>query len=600
MVVLSLLPQIDLWISRGQSWNGSFVSAFIDEAYYASYVNALMEGRPRRNDPFGARDDAPAKPLPESLYSIQFVPAYAVAWPARLFRISASSAFIILTPIAALLASLACFWLLVAVTNDRRVAATGTLFVLCLGGFFGSYGLFAKPVDIAIPVLPFLRRYEPAVAFPLYLIFALLIWRSLTIANVRHSRLYALAAGLTLTILIYSYLYLWTAAAAWLACVCLLWFFLRRLDRVTTLWTAAITGAVTAIALLPYLYLISHRAVTTDEQQIMVATHRPELFHVHEIIGGIVLLCFAIAVWRGRVSRTDPQFIFVASLGLLPFVIFNQQVLSGRTLQAFHFEIYSVNYSVALALVLAPVFFWRSVPSRLLVWTAALSFTWGFFAVALPARAIGVTLATENDQRVPVLLRLKELAKEDGTLSDLRAKGEASTLVFSPTVPLIALLPSWTSQGTLLDITGADCAGVSREQRTYFFYLHLYYSNVDPETLRVALNGPQEHTPNELSGVRSVVFGHARIFPGLSSVFVPVRSEEVARAVQIYQTVINSFSREAALRRPIKYAVIPVEGNFDFANLDRWYDRDAGERVGDYVLYKLTLKQAEASQNREQ
>src|SRR5262249_27625787 len=151
--------------------------------------------------------------------------------------------------------------------------------VLCLGGFFGSYGLFAKPVDIAIPVLPFIRRYEPGVAFPLYFIFALFVWRSLTNSSMRYLRLQSFIAGITLAVLIYSYLYLWTAAVAWLACISVLWLCLRRSDRAKTIWTGAIVAAVTVLALIPCLYMISHRAVTTDEQQIMVATHRPEPFH---------------------------------------------------------------------------------------------------------------------------------------------------------------------------------------------------------------------------------------------------------------------------------------------------------------------------------
>ncbi len=31
------------------------------------------------------------------------------------------------------------------------------------------------------------------------------------------------------------------------------------------------------------------------------------------------------------------------------------------------------------------------------------------------------------------------------------------------------------------------------------------------------------------------------------------------------------------------YAVIPADVNFDFANLDRWYESDAGERVGLFI-----------------
>ncbi len=50
------------------------------------------------------------------------------------------------------------------------------------------------------------------------------------------------------------------------------------------------------------------------------------------------------------------------------------------------------------------------------------------------------------------------------------------------------------------------------------------------------------------------------------------------------QRPANSLSREEVLKRPITYAVVAMDANFDFANLDRWYERDAGERIGSNLL----------------
>src|SRR5882672_6427916 len=133
MVLLSLIPQIHLWIVRGREWNGAYVSAHGDEPLYSGYINALIDGRARKNDPFGGKDSTPSAPLPESIFSIQFLPAYVIALPARAFGISASTAFIVLIVLAALLASVSVFSLLHRVTDDVPLAAAGTLFVLCLG-----------------------------------------------------------------------------------------------------------------------------------------------------------------------------------------------------------------------------------------------------------------------------------------------------------------------------------------------------------------------------------------------------------------------------------------------------------------------------------
>src|SRR5688572_18801082 len=109
IVVLSLIPQLHLWIVRGREWNGAYVSPQGDETLYSAYVNALIQGRPRKNDPFGGIDNSQNTPLPESTFSIQLVPAYAIALPARMFGLSASTAFIVLVAAAGFFASVSVF-----------------------------------------------------------------------------------------------------------------------------------------------------------------------------------------------------------------------------------------------------------------------------------------------------------------------------------------------------------------------------------------------------------------------------------------------------------------------------------------------------------
>ena len=60
--------------------------------------------------------------------------------------------------------------------------------------------------------------------------------------------------------------------------------------------------------------------------------------------------------------------------------------------------------------------------------------------------------------------------------------------------------------------------------------------------------------------------------------------------IRAYQDYVNSFSRAEVLKRPVTYAIISVDGNFDFTDLDRWYERDGGEQVGRYILYRLKLR----------
>lgn len=68
LAVFSLYPQLNLIYLRGAEYNGHYAYNDIDEVAYASYVHALIDGRPRKNDPYTGRDDSPEHPQPESLF----------------------------------------------------------------------------------------------------------------------------------------------------------------------------------------------------------------------------------------------------------------------------------------------------------------------------------------------------------------------------------------------------------------------------------------------------------------------------------------------------------------------------------------------------
>jgi hypothetical protein len=590
MVLLSMIPQIHLWVVRGRDWNGAYVSPQGDEIFYSGYINALIDGRPRKNDPFGGRDDSSSAHLPESTFSIQFIPAYAIALLAKLFHVSASTAFILLTGVSTLLATLSVFWLLQVITIDHRRATAGTLFVLCLGWIVGRHGIFNTFFDIGIPALHFVRRYQPAAVFPLFFFFQTLVWCAFTSDTKRVRRNSTIAAALILAILVYSYFYLWTGGASWLVCFGLLWMWFRPNDRSKVLLILASILATALVTAVPYVYLVLQRSTTLDIQQTLTSTRQTDLSRPHEIIGAVVLIGIIIGIRRQKFARTEPRVIYIASLALLPFVVFNEQVFTGKTMQPFHYEIFVVNYTTMVAILVFCTLVWKQLHRRLLISIAVLSLCAGIIAVALPARLVFVPAATANDKGIPVLLRLRERSSQDGTLSALREKGYADTLVFSPSISLMTLLPTWTSQGTLLDVGALDFGSATFEQRKTFLYMHMYYSKVDPVLLRDTLTETGAKQPDELTSFRSMIFGHERTIPALSFQFSPVRPEEVEQEVRAYENYCNAFSREQALKRQITYAVIPADREFDFSNVDRWYSRDSGERVGSYVLYRLKIR----------
>jgi hypothetical protein len=67
-----------------------------------------------------------------------------------------------------------------------------------------------------------------------------------------------------------------------------------------------------------------------------------------------------------------------------------------------------------------------------------------------------------------------------------------------------------------------------------------------------------------------------------------ITAEDIRSAVEGYAGYAGSFNREKAANPTLSYVV--TDGATDFRNLDRWYERDAGERVGRFTLYRVTLR----------
>src|SRR5882672_5586522 len=96
ITLLAIYPVARLPLLRGNGWNGTFAYLQGDELIYAAYVNSLRTDRARSNNPYTGEPGEAGAPIGESAYSIQFLPAYAVALPARWFGLSTSAAFAVL------------------------------------------------------------------------------------------------------------------------------------------------------------------------------------------------------------------------------------------------------------------------------------------------------------------------------------------------------------------------------------------------------------------------------------------------------------------------------------------------------------------------
>src|SRR5882724_11060048 len=62
VALVAMIPQINLWVARGSNWQGSYAYTDPDELAYSAYLNSIISGSPRSNNPYLGGVEANASP----------------------------------------------------------------------------------------------------------------------------------------------------------------------------------------------------------------------------------------------------------------------------------------------------------------------------------------------------------------------------------------------------------------------------------------------------------------------------------------------------------------------------------------------------------
>ncbi len=600
LAIFSLYPQLKMVYLRGDAWNGHYAYNDIDEVAYAAYLKALIDGRPRRNDPYTGRDDAPGAPQPESLFSIQFAGPYTIAIPARILGIGAPWAMTISGAAAAFLTALAIFWLIGMLTRDSLFAMAGSLTVLAGGALFAGEGAIGEISgwSYAYPYFPGFRRYVPAMSFPAFFLLVALVWRLIESLYRKESgtlsekkgRLAVLDSPVFLVILagaafgytVFSYFYVWTTAAAWLACLELCWLAARPAGVWKDLRWLAGLGGICAIVLIPYAYLLSNRSHTMDDVQLLIRTHAPDLTRPPEVLSYVIIAAILIGAALKIFSLRDRHTLFIASLALTPIAVFNQQIITGQSLQPIHYQVFIGNYVAGLAAVATIGLYWMNTdlrhgkPARIAVAVfASIAVVWGFVECHYTVRILD-DVNVARDEAYPVGRRLTELGSGD-------PDAHRQVVLHFGTAEADDL-PTIAPQSVLWARHQHVFAGVTWEENKERYFQQLYYEGVSPKQLGEGMKRGGDFVS------MIAIFGWGRHTDRLNADHKPLTFDEIDHEVDRYAKYIESFNREMTGVVPLNYLVVSNQSEPFLDNVDRWYERDAGETLGNYVLYRLTPK----------
>jgi hypothetical protein len=129
-------------------------------------------------------------------------------------------------------------------------------------------------------------------------------------------------------------------------------------------------------------------------------------------------------------------------------------------------------------------------------------------------------------------------------------------------------------------------AGVSGSEHKERLYQFLYYTGVrfspDEAQALEKLNPQKRYFIGALHG-------WGRSDPAWNVAWQPLTATEAEAEMRGYREFCDSFDLERASRPTLTYLIASRRQPLELSNLERWYELDEGERVGDFMVYRLRL-----------
>jgi hypothetical protein len=87
------------------------------------------------------------------------------------------------------------------------------------------------------------------------------------------------------------------------------------------------------------------------------------------------------------------------------------------------------------------------------------------------------------------------------------------------------------------------------------------------------------------------LFGWGRHTDRLSTDAKPLTFAEIEEEAAGFQDYIDHFDPRKSPETILSYVIVQNDWEIGFENLDKWYERDAGEKLGKYTLFRVKLRQ---------
>lgn len=345
VAIITAAPQIYFPIQHGESYQGMFWTCTDNEDAYLSRIREVQDGYASQSSvPFNYGKDSPylEPPLSEIL----------VAYLGKVFFLDINGTILLARLVFAFIGFIVVYGFALLLSKEKLTAISASIVLFLANSLFSRTGLIAllQGESPGALFINFFRPIYPQVSLCFFFAFLFFFWLFFEKKQWRWGIISSFILGLSF----YIYPFNWTFLYVFCG-VLLFIFFLKKqwpdLKRIALLVLGSILVAIPYFlnfynALLhPNFGEVSLRWGLIDSRQPLLGFLVPGLF--------IIFLLFFPKKWKER-------YIFSLALLLTPFIVLNQQLITGKMMEFGHYHWY-INQPIAIVFLIIILFYWAKI-----------------------------------------------------------------------------------------------------------------------------------------------------------------------------------------------------------------------------------------------
>lgn len=495
-------------------------------------------------------------------YIFQPLGAAMVAFLGKIFFLDFNNTLLLSRLFFSFLVFLLMYGFVFLLSKDKLTALASSVMFFLGGELVSRSGLWQILAGQSPrPFLYFFRPLIPILPALFFFAFLLFFWLFLE----RKQWRWGVASAATLGLSFYNYFYDWTFLYAFCGVLLLIFLFQRKWQDVKRIAAVLLGGAVISI---PYFLNLWQASIHPTYQEMM---QRFGIIETRSLIslGFLVPIVFIVALLFFP-KKYKKRFFFVLSLAAAPFIVLQQQLITGKIMQSGH---YHWRYHTPLAIIILLVIFFSWVSRR----------KWEFFKKASAFLIIAVSIYTGIFMQSVSYTEAQKVALEQQrygpVMKWLNTNGQKEEVVFGNNE--VSYFVSIYTPMNVFHHMGAAYALAASHERLVNNLFALYRLE------GVAKDKAEEVFFQERRRISGRIYG--LYYRELLGTYQSIPDEVLQEFVQKYQESLsipnNEFLNELWSKYQVKYLVWDKKNNPQW-QLDQYDFLEKAAEIGDLAIYQ--------------